>query len=111
MFRSYRISKTLFVRMCCDMLKDYLGQICTLKSKIGTNVYNEPLFKEKEILCRLVDKFKVITNAKGEEVVSSGVVQCVEPIRTGDLINDRKVISVSYMTSLDGIMGYKGYLL
>lgn len=93
------------------MLRDYIGQICTLKSKIGTNVYNEPLFQEKEILCRLVDKFKVITNEKGEEVVSSGVIQCIEHIKTGDLINDRKVISVSYMTSLDGIIGYRGYLL
>lgn len=93
------------------MLRDYLGQICTLKSKMGTNAYNEPVFEEKEILCRLVDKFKVITDDKGNEVVSSGVIQCVEHIKTGDLINDRKVISVSYMTSLDGIIGYRGYLL
>lgn len=93
------------------MLRDYLGQICTLKYRIGTNVYNEPLFEEKEILCRLVNKFKVITNSKGEEVVSSGVIQCVEHIKTGDLINGRKIISVSYMTSLDGIIGYRGYLL
>lgn len=93
------------------MLSDYLGQVCTYKSKRGTNVYNEPVFEEKEILCRLVDRFKVITNDKGEEVVSSGVIQCVEHIKTGDLINDRKVISVSYMTSLDDIVGYRGYLL
>lgn len=93
------------------MLKDYLGQMCKLKSKIGTNVYNEAVYEEKEILCRLVDKYKVITDLKGEEVVSSGVIQCVENIKAGDLINDRKVISVSYMTSLDGIVGYRGYLL
>lgn len=93
------------------MLKDYLGQVCTFKTKIGTNVYNEPLFQEKEIVCRIVDKFKVITNDKGEEIVSSGVIQCVEHIKTGDLINERKVVSVSYMTSLDGIIGYRGYLL
>lgn len=93
------------------MLSDYLGQICTLKYKIGTNTYNEAIYEEREIACRLVDKFKVILNSKGEEVVSSGVVQCVEHIKTGDLINDRKVISVSYMTGLDGIVGYRGYLL
>lgn len=92
------------------MLKDYLGQVCTFKSTIGTNVYNEPLFQEKEIVCRLVNKFKVITDSKGEEVISSGTIQCVDYIKTGDLINDRKVISVSYMTSLDGIIGYRGYL-
>lgn len=93
------------------MLKDYLGQVCILKFKIGTNVYNEAVYGEKEILCRLVDKYKVITDSKGNEVVSSGRIQCVEHIKTGDLINDRKVISVSYMTSLDGIIGYRGYLL
>lgn len=93
------------------MLSDYLGQICTLKYKIGSNVYNEDIYEEREIACRLVDKFKVITNSKGEEAVSSGVIQCVEHIKTGDLINDRKVISVSYMTGLDGIIGYRGYLL
>ena len=93
------------------MLSDYLGQICTLKYKIGINVYNEAIYEEREIACRIVDKFKVITNSRGEEVVSSGVVQCVEHIKTGDLINDRKVISVSYMTGLDGVVGYRGYLL
>lgn len=92
------------------MLKDYLGQVCTFKSKMGTNVYNEPLFQQKEIVCRIVDKFKVITNDKGEEIVSSGVIQCVEHIKTGDLINERKIVSVSYMTSLEGIIGYRGYL-
>ncbi|MPN44298.1 hypothetical protein SDC9_191860 [bioreactor metagenome] len=93
------------------MLRDYLGQTCTLKSKIGSNVYNEAVYEEKEILCRLVDKYKVITNSKGDEVVSSGVIQCVEHIKAGDLINNRNVISVSYMTSLDGIIGYRGYLV
>ena len=93
------------------MLSDYLGQICTLKYKIGTNTYNESIYEEREIACRLVDKFKVITDSKGDEVVSSGVIQCVEHIKTGDLINNRKVISVSYMTGLDGVVGYRGYLL
>ena len=93
------------------MLSDYLGQICTLKYKIGTNTYNEAIYEEREIACRLVDKFKVITDSKGDEVVSSGVIQCVEHIKIGDLINDRKVISVSYMTGLDGVVGYRGYLL
>ena len=93
------------------MLSDYLGQICTLKYRTGTNVYNEAIYEEREIACRLVDKFKVITDLKGDEVVSSGVIQCVEHIKTGDLINNRKVISVCYMTGLDGIVGYRGYLL
>ena len=57
------------------MLSDYLGQICTLKYKIGTNTYNESIYEEREIACRLVDKFKVITDSKGDEVVSSGVIQ------------------------------------
>lgn len=93
------------------MLVDYLGHIANLKKKIGSNTYNEPVFEESEIACRIVDKFKQVSNDKGEMVVSSGVVQCVRPIGVGDFINDRKVIAINSMVGLDGIMGYKGYLL
>ena len=62
------------------------------------------------IRCRIIDKFKQITNEKSNVVISSGIIQCIEPIKVGDLINDRRVISVSYMTGLDGVIGYKGYL-
>ena len=93
------------------MLKDYLTQIAIHKSKIGTNVYLEPVFEEKEIVCRIVEKFKEVTDDKGDKVVSSGVIQCVDTIKVGDYINDKKIISINSMTSLDGIIGYKGYLL
>ena len=93
------------------MLKDYLTQVAIHKSKIGTNVYLEPVFEEKEIVCRIVEKFKEVTDDKGIKVVSSGVIQCVDTIKVGDYINDKKIISINSMTSLDGIIGYKGYLL
>lgn len=93
------------------MLKDYLTQVAIHKSKIGTNVYLEPVFEEKEIVCRIVEKFKEVTDDKGDKVVSSGVIQCVDTIKVGDYINDKKIISINSMTSLDGIIGYKGYLL
>ena len=93
------------------MLKDYLTQVAIHKSKIGTNVYLEPVFEEKEIVCRIVEKFKELTDDKGNKVVSSGVIQCVDTIKVGDYINDKKIISINSMTSLDGIIGYKGYLL
>lgn len=93
------------------MLMDYLGQSATLLKQIGTNTYNEPIFETKEIACRKVDKFKEISNDKGKKVISSGVIQCVEPIAVGDFIEGKKVIAVNAMTGLDGIMGYKGYLL
>ena len=93
------------------MLKDYLTQVAIHKSKIGTNVYLEPVFEEKEIVCRIVEKFKEATDDKGDKVVSSGVIQCVDTIKVGDYINDKKIISINSMTSLDGIIGYKGYLL
>lgn len=93
------------------MLIDYLGQVAIYKKKIGTNDYNEPVFEEKEIACRLVEKFKQVTNDKGEIVISSAVVQCVDQIRIGDYINDKKIIAANSMTSLEGIIGYRGYLL
>lgn len=93
------------------MLEDYLTNIATHKVKIGENDYNEPIFEEKQISCRLVEKFKQVTNDKGEIVVTSSVIQCLEHIRVGDYINNMKVISVNSMTTLEGTVGYRGYLL
>ena len=93
------------------MLKDYLGYKVIWKRKIGVNSYNEPVFEKKEINCRLVEKFKQVTNNKGEIVVTSSVIQCIEPIKVGDYINNMKVITVNSMTDLSKILGYRGYLL
>lgn len=93
------------------MLIDYLGNVSIWKRKIGNNEYGEPVFVEKEIACRLVEKFKEVTDEKGNKVVSSGVIQCVESIRVGDYINDKRIVAVNSMTSLDDILGYRGYLL
>lgn len=93
------------------MLEDYTTMKAIHKKKIGLNDYNEPIFEEKEIACRLVEKFKQVTNDKGGIVITSTVIQCTEPIKVGDYINDMKVIAVNSMTSLEGIIGYKGYLL
>lgn len=93
------------------MLEDYLTMIATHKVRIGENDYNEPIFEEKQIQCRLVEKFKQVTNDKGEIVVTSSVIQCLEPIRVGDYINNMKVISINSMTTLEGTIGYRGYLL
>ena len=93
------------------MLNNYLNQIAYLKSVIDFNMYNEPIFDEvKEIKCRLVDSFKRVRNDKGEEVISTGVIQCEEPIKVGDYIDNRKVIAINPMVSLNGVIGYKGYL-
>ena len=93
------------------MLNDYLRQKVILKTKTGTNIYNEAIYEEKEILCRIVEKFKEVSNDKGDKVVSSAIVQCIEAIKVGDCIGDKQVIAVNTMTSLEGIIGYKGYLL
>ena len=92
------------------MLRDYLNQVVILKSLIGMDEYNEPIFGEaKEVKCRLIDKR--IVNDKGEEVVSDGIIQCYESIKVGDYIDNRKVIAVNSIVDLEGVIGYKGYLL
>ncbi len=93
------------------MLEDYMTMKAIYKKEIGLNDYNEPIFEEKEIKCRLVEKFKQVTNEKGNIVITSSVIQCTEPIKVGDYINDMKVIAVNSMTSLEGTIGYRGYLL
>ena len=52
------------------MLKDYLTQVVIHKSKIGTNVYLEPVFEEKEIVCRIVEKFKEVEPVEDIEQVT-----------------------------------------
>ena len=93
------------------MLEEYLTMKAIYKVKTGENDYNEPIFQEKEIKCRLVEKFKQVTNDKGEIVVTSSVIQCTEHIKVGDYINNMKVIAVNSMTTLEGTIGYRGYLL
>ncbi|MGL5718849.1 MAG: hypothetical protein ACRCX2_37955 [Paraclostridium sp.] len=93
------------------MLENYMTMNAILKSKNGLNDFGEPSYIEKNIACRLVDKFKEITNDKGEKVVSSGVIQTIEDVKVGDLINGRRIVAITSMTSLDGVIGYKGYLL
>ena len=94
------------------MLRDYLNQVVILKSLIGMDEYNEPIFGEvKEVKCRLIDRFKRIVNDKGEEVVSDGIIQYYESIKVGDYIDNRKVIAVNSIVDLEGVIGYKGYLL
>ena len=93
------------------MLEAYLTMIATHKVRIGENDYNEPIFEEKQIQCRLVEKFKQVTNDKGEIVITSSVIQCTEPIKVSDYINNMKVVAVNSATDLDGIIGYRGYLL
>lgn len=93
------------------MLESYITMKAIHKNKTGLNEYNEPIFEEKEIACRLVEKFKQVTNDKGEIVITSSVIQCTEPIRVGDYINNMKVIAINSATDLDGIIGYRGYLL
>lgn len=93
------------------MLENYLTMTAIHKSKVGANDYNEPMFNEKAIKCRLVEKFKQVTDEKGNIVVTSSVIQCIEPIKVSDYINNMKVIAVNSMTSLEGTIGYRGYLL
>lgn len=93
------------------MLEQYLTMSARLKVCGGVNDYGEPSYTQTIIKCRLVDKFKEITDDKGNKIVSSGVVQTLEDIKVGDFVNDRKIISVISMTALDGPIGYKGYLL
>ena len=93
------------------MLEAYLTMMAAHKVRVGENDYNEPIFEEKQIKCRLVEKFKQVTNDKGEIVVTSSVIQCTELIKVGDYINNMKVIAINSMTDLNGTIGYRGYLL
>ena len=92
------------------MLDSYLLDNCILQSVKGFNEYNEAIYDNKPIKCRIINSFKQVTNEKGNIAISSGIIQCIEPIKVGDLIDGREIISVANMTSFNGVIGYKGYL-
>ena len=92
------------------MLDNYLLDNCTLQSVKGFNDYNEAIYDNKLIKCRIINSFKQITNEKGNILISSGIIQCIDPIKVGDLVDGREIVSVTCMTSFNGVIGYKGYL-
>ena len=92
------------------MLDSYLLDNCILQSVKGFNEYNEAIYDNKPIKCRIINSFKQVTNEKGNITISSGIIQCIDPIKVGDLIDGREIISVTNMTSFNGVIGYKGYL-
>lgn len=70
----------------------------TKKDGSGRVVYDEP----KIIKAKLVERYRLIRDRTGKEIVSSGHVVVLEPVMIDDKINGRIVESVNIMKDLAG---------
>ena len=85
------------------MLTDYSNQSMTWGKRSATpNTYNEYTYTDSTIAGRKETGFKLIRNARGEEVVSSARVYTESVIKSGDLIDGSIVIAVIEAIDLDG---------
>lgn len=85
------------------MIEDYCNQSAVWKHISDSNEYNEPVYSEPvTIKCRKEQKFKLVKNKLGQEVVSDTKLTTVMPVQVDDLIDDRTVISVLSLVDFDG---------
>ena len=94
------------------MIEFYANQSLTW-GKAGTpGQYNEPTYTETTIKGRKQSGFRMVRNAAGQEVVSSGVVYTASAIAVGDKIDDRLIIALGDAVGLGGAIEYrKGFLV
>lgn len=84
------------------MISAYANQTLTWEHVITTSKYNEPTYQSTTITGRLEEGLKQTRTATGEEVISSARCYTKSLVEVGDLIDDRVVISVGKMFSLNG---------
>ena len=70
----------------------------TKKDGSGRVLYDEP----RPIKAKLVERYRLIRDRTGKEIVSSGHVVVLEPVMIDDKINGRIVESVNIMKDLAG---------
>lgn len=70
----------------------------TKKDGSGRVLYDEP----RPIKAKLVEKYRLIRDRTGKEIVSSGHAVVLEPVMIDDKINGRIVESVNTMKDLAG---------
>lgn len=89
-----------------DLIDNYINQDLIWKSVASLNGYNEPTYVTTTIKGRKTTGFKLITNAKGQEVVSSAYIITKSPIVVNDLIDGCSVISSQSAVSLTGAVSF-----
>lgn len=93
-------------------LKSILKEKATLKRKIDLDEFGKKTFDiAVEINCMIEDKVKMISTPQGEKLVNYSKILTVDDIQTGDLINDRTVVSVNKIKNGRGrVQGSEVYL-
>lgn len=95
------------------MIQTYLNQSTTWFAKTGNDSYGKPTYGATgvAIKCRWEDKFQLIRNPQGNEVVSKAVCYCVENVCENDkLVYNTKsytVLSVTDQPWLGGTISHR----
>ncbi len=93
------------------MLTSLANQTITWQHVASINEYNEPTYSTSTIYGRKEDGFKLIRNAQGQEVVSSGLVFTDSAVAAGDKLDGKIVIAVATERDIDGVVDhYEAYL-
>jgi hypothetical protein len=88
------------------MIDVYLNQTATWKKVTGLDGYGQPVTQSEQIKVRWDGFRKLVRDKQGQQVVSEGRVFCIEPVQTGDILNDGNrdwtIITVSTLPDLNG---------
>lgn len=93
------------------MVKEYLRQTAILLKKIGQNHFGESLFSSFAINVRYENRIKIISDIRGQEIVSEARFFCLEEVNPGDEIEYGgrrwEVVSVLDAVDLNGDIMYR----
>jgi len=69
-----------------DIYLSGLGESVTLRTRTGTNEYNEPSFSDSTIIVIWYDDVRMIRDEQGEELRQLAYIQTTALVQQGDLI-------------------------
>lgn len=93
------------------MIEFYANQTLAWGKAGPPDMYNEPTYTNTTIKGRKQSGFRLVRNASGQEVVSTGVVYTSANISEGDKIDGRLIIALGDAVGLGGEVEYKkGFL-
>jgi hypothetical protein len=89
------------------MIEDYFNTNIVWKKSLGKNAYDEAEYEDIDIPCQKIDKIRLTRDKTGQQVSSTSTIHMKDKPGYDDMLDDRTIISILSMNSLDGIEGYE----
>ena len=97
------------------MIRQYLNQTVTLKTKGAVNTYNEPTYSSSSIKARFEYKRKMVRTSTGEQLISEATCYTVTQVKPDDIISydgiDWVVLTVSNEVDIFGNISHYEVML